>query len=51
LAYPGIIFTRYDGRMSKVKRDSALYGFSHNAAVKVILISITCGGQGYVFIS
>jgi hypothetical protein len=48
LAPAGIMFARYDGRMTKIKRDSTLFTFAQNTAVKVILVSITCGGQGYV---
>ena len=42
-----IVFTRYDGRMQKAKRDLVLSNFANDPAVQVLLVSITCGGQGY----
>jgi SNF2 family DNA or RNA helicase len=48
LGHAGIMFTRYDGRMTKIQRDSSLFTFAQNTGVKVILVSITCGGLGYV---
>lgn len=39
---------RYDGSMSRAKRDAVLNSFSANTATtnKAILVSISCGGQG-----
>ena len=46
LSQAAITFCRYDGRLSRVKRDSVLDTFANDALVRVILVSITCGGQG-----
>ena len=39
------MYKRYDGRMTKAKRNLTLSTFAQEASVKVILVSITCGGQ------
>lgn len=36
----------YDGSLSRTKRDVVLQQFSEDPRIKVMLISITCGGQG-----
>ncbi|KAJ9664498.1 hypothetical protein H2198_000149 [Neophaeococcomyces mojaviensis] len=45
LTEAGITHTRYDGSMSRTKRDAVLTSFASDN-VKVILVSISCGGQG-----
>ncbi|KAJ8131633.1 hypothetical protein O1611_g1992 [Lasiodiplodia mahajangana] len=42
----GIIYCRYDGRLRYSQRTDVLERFQKDASIKVILISITCGGQG-----
>lgn len=42
----GITFSRYDGRMNRSKRDTILHSFASNPSIRVILVSISCGGQG-----
>lgn len=49
LSQAAITFFRYDGRLSRAKRYSVLESFTNDAFVQVILVSITCGGQGWVF--
>jgi SWI/SNF-related matrix-associated actin-dependent regulator of chromatin subfamily A3 len=46
LCEAGISFIQYDGRLSRTKRDQALHDFATDCSVRVILVSITCGGQG-----
>lgn len=43
----GIRHSRIDGKMSLSKRNEALRAFqSNDSAVRIILVSITCGGAG-----
>ncbi|KAF7913265.1 hypothetical protein EAE99_010762 [Botrytis elliptica] len=42
----GISYTRIDGTMSLSKRNEALGAFKNKDTVRVILVSITCGGAG-----
>jgi SWI/SNF-related matrix-associated actin-dependent regulator of chromatin subfamily A3 len=42
----GISYSRYDGSLSRNRRDAVLVDFAKDPSIKVILISITCGGQG-----
>jgi SWI/SNF-related matrix-associated actin-dependent regulator of chromatin subfamily A3 len=42
----GIRYTRIDGKTSLAKRSEALDAFQHDDSVRVILVSITCGGAG-----
>ncbi|KAF7855286.1 uncharacterized protein EAF02_011545 [Botrytis sinoallii] len=42
----GIRYTRIDGTMSLSKRNEALGAFKNKDTVRVILVSITCGGAG-----
>ena len=42
----GIPYVRYDGRMSRSKRTTVLESFANDSALRVILVSISCGGQG-----
>lgn len=46
LAQARITYCRYDGRLTRKKRDSALSTFATSPNVQVLLVSITCGGQG-----
>jgi SWI/SNF-related matrix-associated actin-dependent regulator of chromatin subfamily A3 len=46
LTAAGITYCRYDGRLSRGKRNEVLNSFATNATLSVILVSITCGGQG-----
>ncbi|KIW10369.1 hypothetical protein PV08_11331 [Exophiala spinifera] len=39
-------FCRYDGRLSRPKRNQVLTEFTNDASLRVLLVSITCGGQG-----
>jgi SNF2 family DNA or RNA helicase len=48
LAQTGMKFCRYDGTMSRGKRDQVLSNFADDPSLHLILVSITCGGQGYV---
>ena len=41
-----VTFCRYDGRMSRARRTSVLDTFAGDSNIKVILVSISCGGQG-----
>jgi SWI/SNF-related matrix-associated actin-dependent regulator of chromatin subfamily A3 len=43
----GIGYTRIDGKSTLSKRTAALKAFQRNDKLRVILISITCGGAGY----
>lgn len=43
-----ILYRRIDGRVSLLKRTEALRPFRQNDSIRVILVSITCGGSGYV---
>ncbi|KAI3317051.1 hypothetical protein HD806DRAFT_516155 [Xylariaceae sp. AK1471] len=42
----GIPYCRYDGRLRYAQRTEALRTFQIDSKTKVILVSITCGGQG-----
>jgi len=44
----GIKFTRIDGQRSGDERERANTKFQNDETVLVILVSITCGGAGYV---
>ncbi|RFU23988.1 hypothetical protein B7463_g12351, partial [Scytalidium lignicola] len=46
LNHRGIPYTRIDGKMSLPKRNEALRAFQNDDSVRVILVSITCGGAG-----
>jgi SNF2 family DNA or RNA helicase len=46
LKQAAITFCRYDGRLSRAKRHTVLDRFANDSSVQVILVSITCGGQG-----
>jgi len=46
LSNVGITSTRYIGSMPRQKRDSVLSEFATNLHIKVILVSISCGGTG-----
>jgi SWI/SNF-related matrix-associated actin-dependent regulator of chromatin subfamily A3 len=41
-----MIFCRYDGRLSRARRNQVLRSFATDHSLRVILVSITCGGQG-----
>lgn len=41
-----ITYTRVDGKVPPGKRETALQSFREQAAVSVLLISISCGGTG-----
>lgn len=41
-----IPYTRIDGNLSGPRREEAIQQFQTNASVRVILVSITCGGTG-----
>ncbi|PVH71620.1 hypothetical protein DL98DRAFT_471471 [Cadophora sp. DSE1049] len=41
-----IPYARFDGKMSPAKRTEALRTFQRDPSVRVILVSITCGGAG-----
>ncbi|KAK0110161.1 hypothetical protein ONS95_002813 [Cadophora gregata] len=41
-----IPFVRFDGKMSQAKRTESLRTFKRDPSVRVILVSITCGGAG-----
>jgi SNF2 family DNA or RNA helicase len=45
-----IRYTRIDGKTSLAKRSEALLAFQYDDSVRVILVSITCGGAGWVVI-
>ncbi|KAG4433796.1 hypothetical protein IFR05_010710 [Cadophora sp. M221] len=42
----GVEFARFDGKMSSAKRTQALRSFQRDPSIRVILVSITCGGAG-----
>lgn len=42
----GILYTRIDGKTSLPKRAQALRSFEKDNSLRVILVSITCGGAG-----
>ena len=44
----GISYTRIDGKTSLPKRSQALRAFQCDDFIRVILVSITCGGAGLV---
>lgn len=44
----GIKYTRIDGKTSLPKRAEALRLLQKNDSIRVILVSITCGGVGSV---
>lgn len=39
-------YCRYDGSLSKTRRNQVLHSFATDHSLRVILVSITCGGQG-----
>jgi len=43
-----ISYTRIDGKTSLPRRSEALRAFQNDDSVRVILVSITCGGAGWV---
>jgi SWI/SNF-related matrix-associated actin-dependent regulator of chromatin subfamily A3 len=45
---PELAYTRIDGKMPLTKRTEALHAFQQHDNTRVILVSITCGGAGYV---
>jgi SWI/SNF-related matrix-associated actin-dependent regulator of chromatin subfamily A3 len=42
----GIAYTKIDGKTSLPKRTAALKAFRNDESLRVILVSITCGGAG-----
>lgn len=50
LGYRGIPYKRIDGTMPLCKRNEALRAFQHDDEIRVILVSITCGGAGWVYL-
>jgi SWI/SNF-related matrix-associated actin-dependent regulator of chromatin subfamily A3 len=42
----GIPYSKIDGKTSLPKRNEALRAFQSDDSVRVILVSITCGGAG-----
>lgn len=46
LEYEGIIYTRLDGKMTRLARTRAMDSFRDDPATQVILVSITAGGLG-----
>jgi SNF2 family DNA or RNA helicase len=44
----GMKYTRMDGKTSLPKRNAAVRAFQTDDSVRIILVSITCGGTGYV---
>ncbi len=42
----GMLYTRVDGKMPLAKRTDALQSFQTDPSLRVILVSITCGGAG-----
>jgi SNF2 family DNA or RNA helicase len=42
----GISYTRIDGKTSLPKRTEVLRSFQKDDSLRVILVSITCGGAG-----
>jgi len=43
----GIAYTRIDGKTSLLKRSEAIGLFEKEGRLRVLLVSITCGGAGY----
>lgn len=43
-----IPYVRIDGNLSGQKREEAIQRFQSDESVRVILVSITCGGTGLV---
>lgn len=43
-----LAYTRIDGKTPLTKRTEALRAFQQQDNIRVILVSITCGGAGYV---
>jgi SWI/SNF-related matrix-associated actin-dependent regulator of chromatin subfamily A3 len=41
-----ISYARIDGNLSGARREEAIQRFQTNESVRVILVSITCGGTG-----
>lgn len=48
LHYTSIPYARIDGNLSGSRREQAIQQFQTKDSVRVILVSITCGGTGYV---
>ncbi|KAK5056695.1 hypothetical protein LTR84_012227 [Exophiala bonariae] len=46
LARSCISSCRYDGKLSRARRDLVLRTFAQDISINVILVSISCGGQG-----
>jgi SNF2 family DNA or RNA helicase len=46
----GIGYTRIDGKTTLLKRAEAFGLFQHDDNIRVILVSITCGGTGSVLL-
>jgi SWI/SNF-related matrix-associated actin-dependent regulator of chromatin subfamily A3 len=46
LDYHNIGYTRIDGKNTLSKRTEALRAFEEQDSLRVILVSITCGGAG-----
>jgi len=42
----GYKFRRYDGQMTVTQREEALYDFRKDTEVKLLLMSLKCGGLG-----
>ena len=47
LCFHNISFTRMDGALPPLKRAEAVHNFNNDPAIRVFLMSITCGGVGY----
>ena len=48
LKQASISYTRIDGQHSGDRREEAIQKFQTDDTIQVILVSITCGGAGYV---
>jgi SWI/SNF-related matrix-associated actin-dependent regulator of chromatin subfamily A3 len=48
LQHTTIPYARIDGNLSGSRREQAIQRFQTDDSVRVILVSITCGGTGYV---
>jgi SNF2 family DNA or RNA helicase len=48
LQHTKIQYTRIDGNVSGSRREQAIQQFETDDPVRVILVSIACGGTGYV---
>jgi SWI/SNF-related matrix-associated actin-dependent regulator of chromatin subfamily A3 len=46
LDHKGIVYTRIDGKTSLLARNEAVRAFQNDVLIRVILVSITCGGAG-----